>query len=79
MSRTLLAVLAVVAMVLFVLGSGEPAQAVTRAECSIRHAICMDGCQKDRAASVAAIRDINSACSKRIRVVPNAPFCAARS
>jgi hypothetical protein len=48
MSRTLLAVLAVVAMVLFVLGSGEPAQAVTRAECSIRHAICMDGCQKDR-------------------------------
>ena len=47
MSRTLLAVPAV-AMALWVLGSGTPAQAVIRAECSIRHAICIDGCHKDR-------------------------------
>ncbi len=48
MTRTLLAVLAGVATVLFVLGSGGPAQAVSRAECSIRHSICMDSCHQDR-------------------------------
>jgi hypothetical protein len=40
--------LAGAAVVLSVLGSGGPAQAVTRAECSIRHAICNDACNKDR-------------------------------
>ena len=48
MTRTLLAVLAGVATVPFVLGSGGPAQAVSRAECSIRHSICMDSCHQDR-------------------------------
>jgi hypothetical protein len=48
MTRTLLAVLAGLAAIVLVLGWGRAAQAVTRSECSIRHAICMDGCQKDR-------------------------------
>ena len=48
MARTLFAVLAGAAVVLSVLGPGGPAQAVTPAECSIRRAVCIDACHKDR-------------------------------
>jgi hypothetical protein len=44
MIRTLLALTSVAV----VLAAGPPAGAVTPAECSIRHAICKDSCNKDR-------------------------------
>ena len=43
--RPLLALLAGATAILLVLGSGGPAQAGSEAECQVRHAVCVEGCQ----------------------------------
>jgi hypothetical protein len=68
MTRTLLAVLAGVATVLFVLGSGGPAQAVSRPNALSDTPSAWTVAIRTEAASVAAIRGSNNACSKPIRI-----------
>jgi len=48
MAKILLGALAGVATTLLVLGTGGAAHAVSRSECSLRHTICMSGCNQDR-------------------------------